>query len=170
MPKSCDCATVSAVSTTLCMIQGTLSGFGPKRSRTDPLRERLRNESRHDAAAICEGFIICVQLNGRILATVKKKVTCYVAAVVDTWILLAVSQEVFMHQWHIALHAFKIKFLICIYYIEIWTQLFHCHLIQPFLWTGTVQTKEDMKLVVVWAQARFNNSTELFWNHNNNII
>lgn len=51
-----------------------LLGFGPKWSRTDPLREQLKNNSRHDvAAAAVEDFIICVQLNGGIFTTGKKK-------------------------------------------------------------------------------------------------
>ena len=63
------------------MIQGMLSGFGPKWSRTDPLRERLRSESRHDVAAIGEDFLICVQLNGRMLATGQKNhVAAYTVA------------------------------------------------------------------------------------------
>lgn len=50
-----------------------LSGFGPKWSRTDPLREGLRNESRRDVTAIGEDFIICEQLNGRMFTTGEKK-------------------------------------------------------------------------------------------------
>lgn len=89
---------------------------------------------------------------------------------ISTYSNFAVSQEAVMHQWGTVLHTFKIKFS----HGYILHRNSNTTTTLPFdsailmTWEST-NKGGHVKLAVVSAQPRFNNS-KLFWNHSNNII